>query len=294
MAAIHSRSESGRAWLETISGSSREASVSTSSAAAKQEQPSGIRTTFERFELKFWLTEPTADRVANFVSPFMQRDPYSGPDKPISRNVSLYLDTRGYLFWHQHRSSALDRRKLRVRAYGDPPTGLAFFEVKRKVKSVTLKGRATLPIEAVRATLLGHPPLRLSSDAERPHLERFVFLQRLHRAEPKIFVAAYREAFVSRLAGQDVRMTIDREIVHQPARGFDLAPHPRAWTAVRGPDDGARWFGRSRALLELKFRGAAPAWIGELTSRFGLGREAFSKYVTAMAEMTSHEAWGLR
>jgi hypothetical protein len=240
-----------------------------------------IRTTFERFEVKYWVTESIAARIAEFARPYLELDPH-GKLGAKTRNVSLYLDTRGLLFLENHVAGLPDRTKLRVRAYGDLPTGLAFFEIKRKVKSITLKKRATLPVTAVRDVLTGrHVPVPARAE-EQPHLLDFVFLQRIHRAEPKILVAAYREAFVALRRGDDVRMTIDREIVYQRARGPELSPNPRAWITVPGPDEGLGWYGKRRALVELKFRGTAPLWMSEMVSRFGLQPDAFSKYVAAM------------
>ena len=253
----------------------------------RDEHARAIRTTLERFELKYWVTEPVADAIVAFAAPYLEVDPFSTAGGS-TRAVSLYLDRRGLHFLEQHVSGAPDRSKLRVRAYGDPPDpdAAAFFEVKRKVKSVTLKKRATLRVADVRHVLrTGYPRARITKSDERKHLDDFIFLQRMHRAEPQVLVAAYREAFQSRITGDDVRMTIDREIVYQPARGPEIQPRPRAWVSVPGPDEGKIWYGKRRALIELKFRGSPPRWMCELVARLGLRQEAFSKYVSAMIHM---------
>ena len=36
-----------------------------------------IRTVFERFELKYWVTEPLAQRVLDFAMPYLKRDAYA-------------------------------------------------------------------------------------------------------------------------------------------------------------------------------------------------------------------------
>lgn len=61
-------------------------------------------------------------------------------------------------FLDLHTQKAPDRSKLRIRAYGSPPSGPAFFEVKRKVKRVTFKDRAVVPMEALPALLNGEIP----------------------------------------------------------------------------------------------------------------------------------------
>ncbi|MBX3264785.1 MAG: polyphosphate polymerase domain-containing protein [Labilithrix sp.] len=250
-----------------------------------------VRTTFERFELKFWVTAPTADRVVRFARPYLEHDPFSR-DGNLTRNVSLYLDTRGYRFHALHTSGAPERLKLRVRTYGDPPTSplspsepsgrVGFFEVKRKVKNITLKARATLPLEHVPAVLSGRPDLASCAPAERRHLETFLFLSALHRVEPKVFIASRREAFVSRTRGVDVRMTIDREIAYQPAYGRHFSAAPHRWTVIDGRGGRCAPYGAARALVELKFRGAAPAWMAEMVARFEMRQEGFSKYIAAI------------
>jgi hypothetical protein len=140
-------------------------------------------------------------------------------------------------------------------------------------------------VSAVRNVLTGRPtPPPLRPD-ERKHLDDFMYFQRLHRLEPQIMVAAYRDAFVARQRGEDVRMTIDREMVYQRARGPELNPNPRAWITVPGIDDGRNWYGKRRALVEMKFRGWPPEWMREAVMRFDLKQHAFSKYVSAMQHM---------
>lgn len=242
------------------------------------------RTTFERYELKYFVSEPEVARILAFAAPYLVRDPHV-LSKDAQRNTSLYLDSVGMTFFKQHVQLAPDRSKLRVRVYGVPLGGVAFFEVKRKIKSVTRKERFSLPVHEV-PNLLGR---RLVKDgammaADRRCLENFVYRMSIHRATPKIYVACDREAFQSRDLLEDVRLTVDRDIRYQPATGFAFAPNPRAWRPLRYEDD-RRAFGRNKALLELKFDGRAPAWIAQLIALFGLKREAFSKYTTTVSSL---------
>ncbi len=241
------------------------------------------QTTFERFEFKYWVTERTARELAAFVAPWLAPDPHrSGAD--LQRNVSLYLDSRGFRFFEEHVSGAPDRIKLRVRGYGDPPAGSVFFEVKRKVKSVSLKQRAVLPLTSVRDVLEGRILPGAVPEQDRAHLERFVALMLLHRAEPRLFVGCRREAFVARHPGEDVRMTFDRDLVWQPASERALRPAARSWRPLT-PAGATTFLGRDLVLLELKFLGRPPVWMDQAVSRFRLVRQAFSKYVTAVTAL---------
>lgn len=243
-----------------------------------------IRTEFQRFELKYWLTEALARRVLEFAAPYIARDPYS-LTRDAQRNTTLYLDTRGFRFCDQHLALSPDRSKLRIRVYGTPLGHAAFFEVKRKVKSITVKNRCALPIAEVDNVLSRRPlTCEVSPDAQRT-LDDFVFHMGVHRAEPKLYVACFREAFESRNAGEDVRLTIDRELVYQGATGSSFAPSDRHWVDIREGDDTRSVHGHRRAILELKFNGSPPRFMAELVRHFNLQREAFSKYTTAALQL---------
>ena len=243
-----------------------------------------IRTVFERFELKYWVTEPVAQRVLDFALPYLKRDAHA-TTREAQRNTSLYLDTRGFQFLENHMNLSPDRSKLRIRAYGRPYSKLAFFEVKRKVKTITMKERFALPIGEV-ANVLSRRPIGCEvSEAAQRTLADFVLQMCLHRAEPKLFVACYREAFESRIPGEDVRLTIDRELVYQHAAGFAFTPDERRWLEINDGQGCRTAFGQRRAVLELKFNGTPPRWMVELVRHFNLQREAFSKYTTAALQL---------
>jgi len=252
--------------------------------AAKPEAAQLIRTTFERFELKYWIDERQARRILAFAEPYLRRDPYSG-SRDNQRNTTLYLDTRAYQFCEDHLALQPDRRKLRIRVYGRPLGKLAFFEVKRKVKTITVKDRFVLPRADV-ANVLSRRPLegRVAGDAQHTFSD-FVFHMILHRAEAKLFVACCREAFESKNPGEDVRLTIDRDLVYQDARGSEFVVDERRWLPLHEGDDTRTAFGHRRAMLELKFNGTVPAWMVELVRHFGLQREAYSKYTTAALQL---------
>lgn len=243
-----------------------------------------IRTVFERFELKYWISEPMAQRVLDFAQPYLKRDAYA-TTREAQRNTTLYLDTRGFRFCENHMNLSPDRSKLRIRAYGRPYSKLAFFEVKRKVKTITMKERFALPIAEVENVLSRRPIGCEVSEAARRTLGDFLLQMCLHRAEPKVFVACFREAFESRISGEDVRLTIDRDLVYQQAAGFGFTPDERRWLDIREGDDSRTVFGQRRAMLELKFNGTPPRWMVELVRHFNLQREAFSKYTTAALQL---------
>ena len=243
-----------------------------------------IRTVFERFELKYWITEPLAQRIVDFAAPYLKRDAHA-TTREAQRNTSMYLDTRGFRFLEQHLNLSPDRSKLRIRAYGRPYSKLAFFEIKRKLKTITMKERFALPIAEVENVLARRPIGCELSPAARATMGDFMLQMCLHRAEPKLFVACFREAFESRMASEDVRLTVDRDLVYQPTRGLGFTPDERRWLDIHDGEGARTAFGRRRAILELKFNGTPPRWMVELVRHFNLKREAFSKYTAAALQL---------
>jgi hypothetical protein len=257
------------------------ASAQAPAAPAPKAVPDAIKADFERFELKYWVPESLARAVEEFARPYVIRDPVGGSGG-VQRNTSLYLDTPDHEFLDLHVEKAPDRFKLRVRRYGDPPSSPAFFEIKRKVKRVIAKRRALVPAEHVRALLDGSLAMlpRLPRASDRPHLEAFLYYMTVYRAAPTIYTSCVRTAYMTPDPEEDVRLTIDREIVCQSATGFDFAPDPKRWTPAVGPE----WCSahEGTAVLELKFRGTAPWWMAELTQALPLDRQGYSKYVAAV------------
>ena len=236
----------------------------------------------ERFELKYWVSEATARDVAAWIAPHMLPDKHGGPDAALAQcNTSLYLDTPDYVCFRRHVESYPDRFKLRVRAYGEPPAGIAFFETKRKVKSVIVKTRAALPLELVTPILEGdYDHLPKLDPTSRRHLEGFLYLQTVLGAQPAVLIRCFREAYASFDPIQDVRITLDRALRFQPAQEPSLFGDPGRWIPIDGRDQ----HGESgpHVMLELKFPRRAPWWMRQLVNRLKAERVGFSKYVAAV------------
>lgn len=234
------------------------------------------QTSFERFEYKFWMPGALADEALRFSAPYLRCDDWAPGGQ---RNTSLYLDSPRLTFADLHRQGAPDRSKLRVRAYGNPPVGPAFVEIKRKVKQVTLKQRAAIPIEHVEALVRDGVMPKVQSAEEQRTLEGFLYLMLVHQARPTVLVTCRREAYASVNPDEGVRLTVDRDVWYQPAPGPHLRGDPRRWVPLcgqRGYQSG------SFALIELKFRAVAPWWTTQLAQALQLVPTAFSKYITAI------------
>lgn len=240
-----------------------------------------IKTGFERFEFKYWVPEDVAREVVAFISPHMLCDAHADPGVGQC-NTSLYFDTHDLSFARQHLEQSPNRYKLRIRRYNDPADGPGFFEIKRKVKWVILKKRAVVPWEHADSVLSGKydslPKLKRPDELES--LQAFLYYMTVFGAEPKVYIRAYREAYAAIDPMEDVRITLDRSIMYQPASDWHFRLSDRKWIPIdRSGEHGQP--GR-RVMLELKFRGMAPIWMSDLTQQLALWRVGYSKCISAL------------
>jgi hypothetical protein len=237
-------------------------------------------TFLERYELKYWVPPRLLSDVRAFVEMFLEPE-HRGQRQT---NVSLYLDSLDHTLYRAHVGGSADRFKLRVRRYGSGSSETVFAEVKRKVKDVVVKTRAVIPASAWSAVIepVTGPTGRVDSfgAVADPLLQDFAYRVAVTRAVPQLIVACTRSAWVPAISLDTTRVTLDEEITALPYRGafFDL--DPRHAVAIDGEDAHLGFRGRL-AMLELKFTGAAPGWMSDLTRRFGLQRTNYSKFVAA-------------
>jgi hypothetical protein len=230
---------------------------------------------FERYEVKFWAPRPKVDAAVARLAGFMQEDEVAQRAGASQLNTSLYLDSPAATFFEQHVSDSPDRIKLRVRFYGERPTGDAFFEIKRRQCAVVMKRRAVVPVEQARQVLDQlHRQLPIANEA----LQAFQYLALRCQARPHLLVRASRRALRAIDRSQDVRVTVDSEVAWQPVRAQSpLDPRPELWRFIGhgGKADA------SRALVEVKFRRSRPLWLGHLLGQLTPWRVSFSKYIAA-------------
>ena len=241
----------------------------------------------DRFELKYWVPRALCDEVVTFIRAYLVLDPFNvalGLER--QHNTTLYLETTALDAYRTHADSAADRYKLRIRAYGEVPAGLAFFETKRKINAITVKTRSGVQLEEVGPLLDGtYETLPPSLGAEeRRNLESFLYLKTVTDARPCVLVRAHRESYCTPDPREDVRLTIDRDIGFQrTGGGHSLHGDPRGWIPIDGEDQhGQRG---AHAMLELKFPRIAPAWMGHLVNRLDMWRVGYSKYMAALQSL---------
>lgn len=237
----------------------------------------------DRFELKYWVPEALTQAALEYGRPYLILDPeISKRGLQHQCSTSLYLETPDLASFRTHVDGAPDRFKLRVRAYGDPPTGMAFFEIKRKLDSRGVKTRAAVPLESVQRYLEGtydRLPDSMKPSARR-NLESFLYAQLSSQAQPFLLVRAFRESYCSADPREEVRMTFDRRICYQPARGATFDHDPDGWIPINGEEEHGQQ--GEHTLIEMKFAKLPPAWMKRVIQQLGLARVSFSKYCAAV------------
>jgi len=236
------------------------------------------RTLWCRYEMKYVIGESEAAAIARFVEPYLEMDRYcrSQPNGgyPV---VSLYLDSDNLRLCKESLEGHLKRFKLRVRSYSDEPDCPRFFEVKRRANTVIIKSRARVMHDDVAALLSGEyvPPLQ-NYKTEVDALKQFQLYMKSVSARPVVLIRYNRQAYEGNTESR-VRVTFDRQLAYKVIREPKVLFNGQGWQ--HNPMTGV--------ILEIKFTGRYPAWLGRLAQYFDLQQQSMSKYVTSMKKACS-------
>ena len=228
-----------------------------------------------RFELKYLITEITAERVRDFVRCYLGMDEFSVGKPNFSYAVhSLYLDSDNLEIYWRTINGDKNRFKLRLRYYSDSPDTPVFFEIKRRMKDIILKQRGGVRQDAVPLLLGGHLPapehLLRKDTSSLVAVQRFCQLMTELHAKPKSHICYQREAYVS--DDDQVRVTMDRDVFSEPHL------EPRVKIEMTRP---VRSFPRI-VVLELKFTNRFPNWFRELVRMANVMQCGAAKYVSGI------------
>lgn len=234
-----------------------------------------------RYEMKYLVDVALLPELREFVQIFCEPDEHCMGTPPEYEVTTLQFDTLFGNLCRMKEDKALNRFKLRARAYGPPRSSPLFLEIKRKIGDTVIKSRATIAPgwECVRDIINGgRVPAGLAGKS-KPAFYEFIRLFRQIDAQPVMRVRYNRESWMSVNDGY-ARVTFDRALRYMPTRGWDVLPDDGRWRVM----DSATATGRGYPgfILELKSTGQMPTWMDELIKRFNLVRCDFCKYATAM------------
>ena len=225
-----------------------------------------FQTVFERYELKFLLTEEQKKKVLQAMEPYMALDQYG---RTVIRNI--YLDTDHYRLARHSIEKPAYKEKLRIRSYDRAePGSTVFVELKKKYKKIVYKRRISLPEEEAMKWVLGerscHTDTQISEEVD-------YFLKYYEFLRPVAFLSYEREAFYSK-DQSDFRVTFDDTIL---CRQEDLSLESEVYGTPLLP--------KGKILMEIKCSGGIPMWMTRVLSEEHIYKTSFSKYGTAYQTM---------
>jgi hypothetical protein len=223
--------------------------------------------------MKYIVSESKARAIRSFIRSHLAPDEFAAMGNPPGYTVhSLYLDAPHLSLYTQTVNGEKNRFKLRMRFYDEKPDSAIFLEIKRRTTDTISKSRAGVSRQVAEGFLRGE---KLRSDdllkrdtKSLAGLSRFLELCDRLNAMGSIFVSYRREAYVHpTLPG--LRVTFDRELVGAPYRKGEGLALPAEFLRAEIPG----------VILELKFIGRFPDWMGRLVQTFDLRRQSVPKYV---------------
>lgn len=219
----------------------------------------GVISTFERKEVKFFLTPQQREALTPALLEHLAVDEYG--QHTIS---NLFFDTDTYEITRTSIEKPIYKEKLRVRAYGtpDPESGTVFIELKKKFRGIVYKRRIVLTVPEAKAFLQdGITPTSTDHQITR----EIAHFMELYHPVPKVFLCYDRIAMFGR-EDPNLRITMDQNLLW---RETDLDLCAGAYgTPILPPE---------LTVMEIKIPGVMPLWLSHALSANKIYRTSFSK-----------------
>ncbi|MBQ2093301.1 MAG: polyphosphate polymerase domain-containing protein [Ruminococcus sp.] len=217
-----------------------------------------IKTSFERYEKKYFLTPDQYRLFKERLEPYVKADEY-----PTYTLCNIYYDTDDYRLIRASLEKPIYKEKLRVRSYGVPGADSnVFVELKKKCDGVVYKRRITTTPFNAQCLLNGfrtdNPDNQISNE--------IAYFQQFYHATPKVFIAYDREAYQG-IENSELRITFDTNLRYR----LDSL-------SLQAGDYGEPIIGGDLYLMEIKIPGICPLWLSRLLSEYKIYPTSFSKY----------------
>lgn len=227
---------------------------------------------FNRYEIKYYLPESRINEFREKVQERMGAD--SHKDESSGRITSLYYDTDDFRFYWEKIEGLRFRRKLRIRAYGDPEAinddSTVFVEIKQRVNRVTQKRRIPLPY--AQAKMLCDQRVDPQNSAVRQaFVDEVLALCETADLKPVVVTTYFREAFVGMDADLGLRITMDHRVQGRNS-DFDLGRSAENKFIIPA----------HLSVVEVKANERVPTWFTDLAAEIGLDVVRISKYCKAI------------
>lgn len=233
---------------------------------------SGNHSFLPRYEIKYLISESQAAAIAQFIRPYVRLDRYCKLQPDGSYPVaSLYLDSKDLRLCRESMTGQKNRFKLRIRSYTNDANYPCFFEIKRRVGTPIIKTRDRVMPRRVAPLILGKLPISQGDGSGYDTLKQFMLYKNSMNARPIVRTHYLREAFES-IADDRVRITFDRNLCYNVTSAPEVGLDGNDWQPMH----------LSRVVLEIKFTGHYPAWLGQMVKYFNLRQQSTSKYVQSI------------
>lgn len=217
---------------------------------------------FRRVEKKYMLTPEQYRYIRDRLEGHVHTDDYG--ETQIN---NIYFDNSTDELIETSLRKPTYKEKLRLRAYGTPDLdSTAFFEIKKKYKSVVYKRRISMTLrEAYHYIESGELPAHLKGNIP----QEIDYMIQHYRLSPKAYIGYRRIALIGN-DDPELRITFDRDIT---ARYDDIR--------LDHGSEGVGILPDGHYLMEIKIPGAMPLWLARILSEGEIFPHSFSKFGNA-------------
>jgi VTC domain len=235
-----------------------------------------------RHELKYLITHRQRDAILATLADYTEPDQHSAAvDAALSGTytiASLYYDTPNYKAYWDKIEGHRNRRKVRVRVYGDHRVcaeTLCYVEIKQRLNQMMAKRRVALP-DATAIDLAAYPTLLTDvAPEDQAILREIAYLQTTLHLQPACVVTYQRLALNGLEPYSDLRITFDTELRGRIHDLSLLSPGTTVGQAFLPPDF---------CIMEIKVNQSVPHWLATVIHQQRCPARRISKYCMALQQ----------
>lgn len=230
-----------------------------------------------RHELKYLITHTQRIALLEQLQNYTELDQNSAGQQEYTI-ASLYFDTADYKAYWDKVDGHRNRRKVRVRVYGNGVVTAAtpaFVEIKGRYNRLMSKKRVAIPYG--QAVDLEAYPAYLASCApeDQAILEEVIYLNTALQLQPACVVTYQRLALNGVEPYGDLRITFDTQL---RGRTYDLN------LLTAGADSGRYFIPPELCVMEIKINRNVPYWLATLVAQERCVARRISKYCLALEQ----------
>jgi hypothetical protein len=232
-----------------------------------------------RFEYKYLVPPDLMPALRRMMIPFLRFDAYAQPGEVRDYSVrSIYYDTAGLKYYREKLSGLKNRKKLRLRGYGEAATEetRVFLEIKRKHENTVSKDRAPVLFRDIGEMLRTGAAERFVKGSEAfPNADgdgrRFLYHLFRETLRPVVLIVYEREAYFGKF-DRTLRVTVDKNLRSA------LFPAPERLFF----EESILSANLNSYILEVKYHEWFPSWLADILRSLRLQRQSFSKYCSCV------------